>query len=130
VLARGGLQVGRRACRHWPPIGAHDRPAGAAGHVSGFSLHAGVTARADERDKLEQPCCTISRPAVSEQGLSLSANGTCAGRCRRFCRDGTTHVLFEPLDLLARLAALVPRPRVNLARYDGVFAPTAPSGRG
>jgi hypothetical protein len=37
--------------------------------------------------------------------------------------DGTTHVIFEPLDFIARLAALVPRPRVNLTRYHGVFAP-------
>jgi hypothetical protein len=29
-------------------------------------------------------------------------------------RDGTTHVLFEPVDFIARLAALVPKPRVNL----------------
>ena len=36
--------------------------------------------------------------------------------------NGTTHFLFHPLDLLAKLAALVPRPRVNLTRYHGVFA--------
>ncbi len=39
--------------------------------------------------------------------------------------NGTTHVVFEPLDFLARLAALVPRPRVNLTRYHGVFAPNS-----
>jgi len=27
---------------------------------------------------------------------------------------------------MARLAALVPRPRVNLTRYHGVFAPNSP----
>ena len=32
----------------------------------------------------------------------------------------------EPLDSLARLAALVPSPRVNLARLHGVFAPHSP----
>jgi hypothetical protein len=45
--------------------------------------------------------------------------------------DGTTHVIFEPLDFLSRLAALVPKPRVNpgsspgqvLTRYHGVFTP-------
>ncbi len=52
-------------------------------------------------------------------------------------RDGTTHVIFEPLDFIARLAALVPRPRVNLTRYHGIFAPNSrwralitPAGRG
>jgi hypothetical protein len=32
-------------------------------------------------------------------------------------------VVFEPLDFLSRLAALVPSPRVNLTRFHGVFAP-------
>ena len=36
-------------------------------------------------------------------------------------RDGTTHVELEPLDFLARLAALVLRPRANLTRYHCVF---------
>jgi hypothetical protein len=40
-------------------------------------------------------------------------------------RDGTTHVFFEPLDCIARLAALVPKPRVNLTRFHGVFAPNS-----
>jgi hypothetical protein len=31
--------------------------------------------------------------------------------------------VFEPLDFIARLAALVPPPRAHLARYHGVFAP-------
>jgi hypothetical protein len=37
-------------------------------------------------------------------------------------RDGTTHVLLEPLDFLARLAALVPPPRAHLTRYHGALA--------
>ena len=40
-------------------------------------------------------------------------------------RDGTTHVIFEPLDFIARLAALVPKPRVHLTRFHGVFAPNS-----
>lgn len=31
-------------------------------------------------------------------------------------------MIFEPLDFTARLAALVPKPRVNLTRLHGVFA--------
>ena len=52
-------------------------------------------------------------------------------------RDGTTQIVFEPIDFVARLAALVPRPRVNLTRYHGVSAPNhhwraeiTPAGRG
>ncbi len=36
-------------------------------------------------------------------------------------RDGTTHVAFEPVDFVARLAALVPPPRFHLVRYHGVL---------
>lgn len=36
-----------------------------------------------------------------------------------------THFVFEPLEFLAKLAALVPRPRANLTRYHGVLAPNA-----
>ncbi len=38
-------------------------------------------------------------------------------------RDGTTHIVLEPLDLIARLAAPVPPPRMHLTRFHGVFAP-------
>ena len=37
--------------------------------------------------------------------------------------DGSIHVVLEPLDFIARLAALVPRPRLNLTRFHGVFTP-------
>ena len=37
-------------------------------------------------------------------------------------RDGTTRVVFDPLDFVARLAALVPRSRLNLTRFHGGFA--------
>jgi hypothetical protein len=37
--------------------------------------------------------------------------------------DGTTHLLFEPVELLERLAALTPRPRINLVLHHGVLAP-------
>jgi len=36
---------------------------------------------------------------------------------------GTTHLVIEPLDFMARLAALVPPPKMHLTRYHGVFAP-------
>ena len=96
-----------------------------AGKMAGFSLHAGVAARADERKKLERLCGYISRPAVSEQRLSLTPNGNVRYQLKTPYRDGTTHVIFEPLDFIARLAALVPKPRVNLTRFHGVFAPNS-----
>ncbi len=102
-----------------PPLGEQ------AGQVNGFSLHAGVAARVDQRDKLERLCRYISRPAVSEKRLSLTSSGLVRYQLKTPYRDGTTHVFFEPHDFLARLAALVPRPRVNLTRFHGVFAPNS-----
>ena len=34
-------------------------------------------------------------------------------------------MIFEPVDFIAKLAALVPKPRVNLTRFHGVFAPNS-----
>jgi hypothetical protein len=95
------------------------------GKVTGFSLHAGVAAKAHQRDKLERLCRYIARPAVSEKRLSLTPNGNVRYQLKTPYRDGTTHVIFEPMDFIARLAALVPKPRVNLTRFHGVFAPNS-----
>jgi hypothetical protein len=65
-----------------------------------------VAAWADERKKLERLCRTISRPAVSQARLSLTAGGLVRYQLKTPYSDGTTHVLFEPLDFIARLAAL------------------------
>jgi hypothetical protein len=40
-------------------------------------------------------------------------------------RDGTSHLLFEPIEFMETLAALIPRPAVNLVVYHGVLAPHA-----
>ena len=42
-----------------------------------------------------------------------------------YLNESTTHVVFEPLDFIARLAALVPKPRFHLTRFHGVFAPNS-----
>jgi hypothetical protein len=39
--------------------------------------------------------------------------------------DGTTHLFFTGLELLRRVASLVPPPKLNLTRLHGVFAPGA-----
>ena len=105
---------------------ACDEPfGGGVGKVAGFSLDAGVAARADQRQKLERLCRYISRPAIAQQRLSLTPNGNVRYQLKTPYRDGTTHVIFEALDFIARLAALVPKPRVNLTRFHGVFAPNS-----
>jgi len=95
------------------------------GKVAGFSLHAGVATEARQRKKLERLCRYISRPAVSEKRLAVTSNGMLMYHLKTPYQDGTTHVIFEPLDFIAKLAALVPRPRVNLTRFHGVLAPNS-----
>jgi hypothetical protein len=121
-----GPQQGRKVftLQTLPDCG-DDPLASALGKVAGFSLHAGVATRANERDKLERLCRYIARPAVSTKRLSLTRNGQVRYELKTPWRNGTTHVLFEPLDFVARLVALVPKPRVNLTRYHGVFAPNS-----
>jgi hypothetical protein len=60
---------------------------------------------------------------VAIERLSLTPQGNIRYALKTPYRDGTTHVIFEPLDFLARLASLVPSPRVNLTRFHGIFAP-------
>ena len=62
-----------------------------------------------------------SWPAVAEKRLSLTSGGNIRYQLKTPYKDGTTHVIFEPLDFIARLAALVPKPRANLTRFHGVF---------
>ena len=69
------------------------------------SLHAGVAARKDEWKKLERLCRYIARPAVSDKRLSLLSNGHVRYEPKAPYRDDTTHVIFEPLDFMARLVA-------------------------
>jgi hypothetical protein len=73
------------------------------GTVAGFSLHAGVAARAHERAKLERLCRYIARPAVSTKRLSLTRNGQVRYELKTPWRNGTTHVIFEPLDFMSRM---------------------------
>ena len=95
------------------------------GKIDGFSLHAGVAIKTRERKKLERLCRYISRPAVSERRLALTSQGNIRYELKTPYRDGTTHVIFEPLDFIAKLAALVPKSRANLTRYHGVLAPNS-----
>jgi len=117
-----------------PDNGWEDESTDAPGNVAGFSLHAGVAVKSNQRKKLERLCRYICRPPVSEKRLFVTPRGDIGYSLKTPYRDGTTHVIFEPLDFIARLAclcgarrqaALVP-PRLNLTRFHGVFTPNSP----
>jgi hypothetical protein len=93
--------------------------------IEGFDLHAGLIVPARARDRLEQLCRYALRPPVGQHRLQEMSDGKIALELRHRWTDGTTHLVFDPVELLERLAALVPRPRVNLVLYYGVLAPRA-----
>jgi len=92
---------------------------------AGFSLHAGIACKSHQRKKLERLCRYITRPAIAERRLSLANNGNVVIALKTPYDDGTTHVVLSPMEFMGRLAALVPRPRVNLTRFHGVFSPNS-----
>jgi len=101
----------------------HSATKGLVAKNSGFSLHAGVATKAHEREKLEKICRYIARPAVAEERLSTDDYGNVIYRFKKPWDDGTTALKLTPMELMERLVALVPRPRVHLTRYHGVLGP-------
>jgi hypothetical protein len=78
----------------------------------GFSINAGVGCEARERGKLERVCRYMARPPITEERLSIDGDGLVVYELKHPFSDGTTHVLFEPVDFIARLAALDCRARI------------------
>jgi hypothetical protein len=93
--------------------------------VAGFSVHAGVCVPARNRLRLERLARYAARPPLATERLTRLPDGRLLYRLKRRRRDGTTHVIYEPLELMERLAALVPPPRFNVTRYYGLLAPAA-----
>ena len=87
--------------------------------------HAAVRCDADERQRLEQLCRYITRPALANERVQINAAGQVVLKLKTAWRDGTTHIVMSPLEFMQRLAALVPRPRLHLIRFHGVLAPNA-----
>jgi len=94
-------------------------------NAHGFSLHAAVRWRADQRKELEHLCRYITRPAIANERLKRNRAGQVVLQLKSPYKDGTTHIIMEPLEFMERLAALVPRPRLHLIRFHGVLAPNA-----
>ncbi len=94
-------------------------------NAHGFSLHAGVYIAADYRQGVEQLCRYITRPAISNERLSVNRAGQVVLKLKTAWRDGTSQHVMAPMEFMQRLAALVPRPRLHLIRFHGVLAPNA-----
>ncbi|MBK8480682.1 MAG: transposase [Proteobacteria bacterium] len=65
------------------------------------------------------------RPPLSQKRLSLTPDAKVRLKLRKPLASGRTDLLFEPVSFLRRLAAAIPRPRQNMLRFHGLFAPNA-----
>ena len=125
-IAIGPHSGSRTLTLHDPSFIRTDKPEKAStADRDGFSLNAAVSCQPYQRARLERLCRYVTRLAICLDRLIVRADGKIQYELKNPFRNGTTHMLFSPLDFLSKLAALVPRPRHNLVRYHGVFAPNA-----
>ena len=64
---------------------------------------------------------------MSEKRLAITSKGNIRYQLKTPYLDSTTHVIFEPLNFIAKLAAIVLKPRTNLTRFHGVFVEMPPN---
>jgi len=94
---------------------------------SGFSLDAEVRIAARDRAGLERLLRYCARPPFALERLERIDEQHVIYRLPRPQQDGTTALSLTPLELIDRLAALIPPPRLHRHRYHGVLAPNSPS---
>ena len=124
-----GLRAGKQVRRYRVLGGKKVALPPRCASYDGFNLHAGVVIGAHNREGLERVCRYVARGPLAKSRLEERADGTLVLQLGRTWSDGTQAVLFEPTELIERLAALVPRPRANLVLYTGVLAPRAKGRR-
>ena len=100
-------------------------PAPLTAWEDGCSLSAARLVEPNDREGLAQLCRYGLRPALALDRLARADDGNLRYRLKRRFADGTDEIRLSPSELLRRLAALVPPPRVHQVRYHGAFAPNA-----
>lgn len=91
-------------------------------HLEGFDLHANVWVSGNDRAGLERLCRYVLRPPFAQERLRLRSDGRIALELKQAWHDGTRELVFVPLELLERLAAMTPRPETNLLICHGLLA--------
>jgi hypothetical protein len=72
---------------------------------------------------LESLCKYAARPPLAHKRLQETSGGRLVYRMKTPWRSGQTHVAMERIELIEKLAALVPRPRYHIVHHYGVLAP-------
>ena len=96
---------------------------------SGFSLDGSVLIEADDREGLERLIRYCSRPPFSGSRLRTEADGKLLYIPPKPGTRGKCLLSLTPMELIERVAQLIPPPRKHRHHYHGVFAPNSPLRR-
>jgi len=95
-------------------------------HGGGFSVDASVRIEATDRPGRERLLRLCARPPFALERLRELGSERLLYANTKPGPGGNRPLLLTPLELIDRLAALVPPPRVHRHRYYGVLAPNSP----
>jgi hypothetical protein len=115
-----GQRAGKPSLRLVDPTKA--RPDEPAAVVQGINVRAKVAIAAEDRSRLERLCRYLGRPPIAQQRLTRLADGRLRYQFKKPWRDRTQAILLEPLDLIARIVAMIPAPGFNMVRYFGLLS--------
>ncbi len=94
-------------------------------HGGGFSVDAAVRIEAFDRDALERLLRVCARPAFALERLRELDPEPLVYESVKPGPRGSVSLMLTPMQLLDRLAALIPPPRRHRQRYSGVLAPNS-----
>jgi hypothetical protein len=103
MRGRPVVKLGTSLARHL--ASAYERVEGAGwlcARLDGFDLHGRVAFGAADRKRLEELVRYCARPPLAYDRLTKHADGRYLLRMKARWRDGTTHLLFEPIELMER----------------------------
>jgi hypothetical protein len=93
-----------------------------------YKEHVNGTARIHENDRegLERLLRYCARPPFALERIKQQHDGTLIYQLNKPLTNGQTQLKLTSLELIDKLAALVPPPRIHRHRYYGVLAPGSP----
>ena len=104
-----------------------ERPAGGLTATTPSGLHLYASSRIDgnDRDRMARVCRYLLRGPLSSSRLTERPDGLLLYRLKKPDRHGHTALVLTPLELLMRLASLIPGPGHPTRKYFGILAPAA-----
>jgi hypothetical protein len=121
-----GPRAGQRVMRLFGRAAARDDTrAPRQKNAYGFDVDAAARVPGTDRKRLERLAQYMILPPLSNARITRQPDGRYRVALKRPWRDGTTHIVLTGTEVIEKLVALIPPPRMHLVRYYGVFAPRA-----